>query len=87
MKIYLINLLWLEVIGPPCRNFTSKLAETYKEAQITTSSSFRLVFVSCDRDQDLFNEYHSTMSWPVVRLKSGTLLKHYFQFSSKLIFS
>ena len=70
---------------PPCRTFTPKLAEIYKEAQ-KDSQSFRMVFVSCDRDENSFNEYRSTMPWPAVPLNSGALLKAYFQFSGKRIF-
>ncbi len=65
---------------PPCRSFTPKLAELYKEAQ-ANSHGFRLVFVSSDRDEKSFNEYHSTMPWPAVPLNSGSVLKNYFQIS------
>ncbi len=69
---------------PPCRTFTPKLAELYKEAQ-AMSQSLRLVFVSCDRDETSFNEYRSTMPWPAVPLNAGALLKAYFQFSGEYI--
>ncbi|UJR24056.1 hypothetical protein I4U23_027024 [Adineta vaga] len=65
---------------PPCRSFTPKLAEFYKEAQ-TDSKAFRIVFVSSDRDEDSFNEYRKTMPWVAVPLNSGALLKAYFQCS------
>jgi len=66
---------------PPCREFTPKLAEAYKEAQ-ASSHSVRIVFVSCDEDEESFNEYRSTMPWPAVPLNSSALLTAYFQFSS-----
>ncbi|CAF1172863.1 unnamed protein product [Rotaria sp. Silwood1] len=62
----------------PCRAFTPKLAEVYKEAQ-SSSQSFRIVFVSWDRDEESFNEYRSEMPWPAVPLKAGTALEAYFQ--------
>ncbi|CAF3879494.1 unnamed protein product [Rotaria sordida] len=65
---------------PLCRAFTSKLAEIYKEAQ-TDAHGFCLVFVSCDRDEQSFNEYRSTIPWPAVPLNSSALLKAYSQFS------
>ena len=67
---------------PPCRAFTPKLAEIYKEAQ-AISKSFRIVFVSSDRDEDSFKEYRSTMPWPAVPLNHGALIKSYFQCSGK----
>jgi nucleoredoxin len=71
---------------PPCRSFTPKLAELYKELQ-ESSQSLRLVFVSCDRDEKSFDEYRSTMPWPAVPLNSSAILKAYFQFSGKKYFS
>ncbi|CAF0809213.1 unnamed protein product [Rotaria sordida] len=65
---------------PPCRGFTPKLAEIYKEAQ-ATSHGCRIVFVSCDRDEESFNSYRKEMPWPAVPLNAGTLLKAYFQYS------
>jgi thiol-disulfide isomerase/thioredoxin len=65
---------------PPCRAFTPKLAELYKEAQ-ASSSAFRTIFISCDRDEESFNSYRKEMPWPAVPLNAGALLKAYFQFS------
>ncbi|CAF1118739.1 unnamed protein product [Rotaria sordida] len=65
---------------PPCRGFTPILAELYKEIQ-ATSHGFRIVFISCDRDEESFKNYHSEMPWPAVPLDAGALLKLYFQFS------
>lgn len=63
---------------PPCRGFTPKLAELYREAQ-KESLPFRIVFVSSDRDEEAFKEYHATMPWLAVPLKNGNVLKQYFQ--------
>ncbi len=70
----------------PCREFTVKLAELYKEAQ-ANSDGFRIVFVSSDNDEESFNEYRSTMPWPAVPLGSGALLDAYFQNTCKYIFN
>jgi thiol-disulfide isomerase/thioredoxin len=70
----------------PCCEFTPKLAELYKEAQ-ASSDSFRIAFVSSDNDEELFNEYRSTMPWPAVPLDSGILLNAYFQNTSTYIFN
>jgi thiol-disulfide isomerase/thioredoxin len=70
----------------PCRSFTPKLAEIYKEVQ-ESSQSFRLFFVSCDEDEKSFDEYRSTMPWLALALNSGAILDAYFQVSSKEYFS
>lgn len=67
---------------PSCQNLTPKLAEIYKEIQ-TNSNDFRLVFVSCDKDETSFNEYRSTMPWPAVPFNSTGILRIYFQHYSK----
>ena len=69
----------------PCRAFTRKLAEIYKEAQ-ASGLSFRIVFVSSNFDEQSFNEYRSEMPWPAVPLKSGHLLETYFRSSCKRLF-
>jgi thiol-disulfide isomerase/thioredoxin len=69
----------------PCREFTPKLAEIYKETQ-AISDGFRIVFVSSDEDEESFNEYRSAVPWPAVPLNSGTLLRAYFQNACKYIF-
>ena len=70
---------------PPCRSFTPKLVEIYNEAHIDLKSSFRLLFVSCDRDETSFHQYHSSMPWPAVPFQNGSILKAYYRFSG-LIF-
>jgi thiol-disulfide isomerase/thioredoxin len=67
---------------PPCRHFTPKLAEIYQEAKIDPKH-FQIIFISCDRDEQSFNEYRSEMPWPSAPLSSTTLLKAYFQISGK----
>jgi nucleoredoxin len=46
----------------PCRNFTPKLAETYKKIK-AARSDFEIVFCSADRDEEQFKEYFGTMPW------------------------
>ena len=63
---------------PPCQTFTPKLAELYQEVE-KESLPFRIVFVSLDRDEESFKEYHSTMPWSAVPLKNGKIIEEYFQ--------
>ena len=65
---------------PPCRDVTRKLEEIFVESR-ETSSSFRFIFVSCDRNQSAFEEYQSSMSFPSVPFNAGTILQSYFQVS------
>ena len=46
----------------PCRNFTPKLAETYKKLK-AAGKNFEVVFCSADRDQAQFEEYFGSMPW------------------------
>ena len=46
----------------PCRNFTPKLAETYKKIK-AARKDFEVVFCSADRDEGQFAEYFGTMPW------------------------
>eukprot|EP00736_Rhodelphis_marinus_P010949 Rmarinus@m.17245 len=46
----------------PCRNFTPKLIETYKTI-VGKGEPFEIVFVSSDRDEKSFNDYHESMPW------------------------
>jgi thiol-disulfide isomerase/thioredoxin len=68
----------------PCRAFTPKLAEVYKEAQ-ANSLSFRIVFISSDFGEESFNEYRSEMPWLAVPFNSRLVLKQYFQSSCKCL--
>ncbi|XVF84990.1 hypothetical protein PTKIN_Ptkin17bG0083100 [Pterospermum kingtungense] len=47
---------------PPCRFFTPKLVEVYKEIK-AKNEAFEVVFISSDRDQSSFEEYYSDMPW------------------------
>lgn len=47
---------------PPCRAFTPKLIEIYKQIK-AKESAFEIIFASSDRDQSAFNEYYSDMPW------------------------
>eukprot|EP01097_Dermamoeba_algensis_P003941 TRINITY_DN2656_c0_g1_i2.p1 TRINITY_DN2656_c0_g1~~TRINITY_DN2656_c0_g1_i2.p1 ORF type:complete len:410 (-),score=75.38 TRINITY_DN2656_c0_g1_i2:76-1305(-) len=46
----------------PCRNFTPKLAQTYKKLK-EQGKKFEVVFISSDRDEKAFTEYFSSMPW------------------------
>jgi len=46
----------------PCRGFTPQLAECYKALQ-AAGRPFEIVFVSSDRDEAAFKEYHNSMPW------------------------
>jgi len=45
---------------PPCRGFTPKLAEYYKDG---LKDKMEIIFVSSDRDQQSFDEYSKEMPW------------------------
>lgn len=47
---------------PPCRGFTPQLADIYKKAQ-SKAHGFEIIFVSSDRDEDGFKDYHKDMPW------------------------
>ncbi|CAN8241008.1 unnamed protein product [Cochlearia groenlandica] len=47
---------------PPCRAFTPKLVEIYKQIK-ERDAEFELIFISSDRDQESFDEYYSQMPW------------------------
>lgn len=46
---------------PPCRGFTPKLAEMYKNA--FKAKGMEIVFVSSDRDEGSFKEYYGEQPW------------------------
>lgn len=45
---------------PPCRGFTPQLAKSYNKLK---EKGFEIVFVSSDRDEKSFNDYHKEMPW------------------------
>lgn len=45
---------------PPCRGFTPTLGQKYTELK-SAGKNFELIFVSSDRDQSAFEEYHGSM--------------------------
>jgi nucleoredoxin len=47
----------------PCREFTPKLAETYKKIKEAADKPFEIVFISSDRDQEQFDSYFAEMPW------------------------
>lgn len=64
---------------PPCRGFTPKLAEMYKDA--FAAKGMAIVFVSSDRDEGAFKEYFGEMPWAALpyekRDKKDALSKKY----------
>ena len=49
---------------PPCRGFTPKLAEWYRELKEgPLKEKFDIVFVSSDRDEGAFDDYFNEMPW------------------------
>ena len=47
---------------PPCRGFTPKLAEAYKQMR-ANGKKFEVVFASSDEDEKSFEEYYNEMPW------------------------
>jgi len=64
---------------PPCRGFTPKLAEYYKDC--LSEKGLEVVFVSSDRDEEGFKEYYKEMPWLALpyseRDMKGTLSQKY----------
>jgi len=52
---------------PPCRGFTPKLAEFYKES--LKAKGLEVVFVSSDRDEAAFKDYFGEMPWLALPFK------------------
>ena len=50
---------------PPCKGFTPVLAEFYNDCK-EHNLGLEIVFVSSDRDQSSFDEYHREMPWPAL---------------------
>lgn len=48
---------------PPCRGFTPELKKTYDQMKASGRDDFEFIFVSSDRDQASFDEYHGEMPW------------------------
>ena len=48
---------------PPCRAFTPKLSAAYTKLKAERGDDFELVFVSSDKDEDAFDEYHKEMTF------------------------
>ena len=48
---------------PPCREFTPRLAEAYKEIKKNPEKPFEILFISSDQDQTQFESYFSEMPW------------------------
>ena len=69
-KVTKEDLLKNEIIGVyfsahwcgPCRAFTPRLAQFYKNVN-SEQKQIEIIFNSCDHDMKSFNEYFSTMPW------------------------
>jgi nucleoredoxin len=53
---------------PPCRGFTPKLAQWYKDfkANHPRADDFEIVFASSDKNQEAFDEYFAEMPWTAI---------------------
>ena len=51
---------------PPCRGFTPRLVDFYKECK-EAGKTFEVVFVSSDRNQEEFDGYFGEMPWLALR--------------------
>ena len=69
---------------PPCQAFTPRLAELYEQLP-EKQRGLEILFVSCDRDEESFEQHRQEMPWPAVPRLSGQLLKEYFQHSGESI--
>lgn len=50
--------------SPPCRAFTPQLMSIYKQLKESKDrSNFEIIFVSCDRSVDAFQEFYDDMPW------------------------
>lgn len=47
----------------PCRGFTPQLAKTYETMRKRGVDNFEIIFVSSDKDDASFAEYHKSMPW------------------------
>jgi nucleoredoxin len=47
---------------PPCRGFTPKLAEAYNKIR-KNGKALEIIFVSSDKDEKTFADYHAEMPW------------------------
>lgn len=88
-----INYLSEKIVGlyfsaswcPPCRRFTPKLEEVYKELLVSSSNGnndFEVVFISSDKDEESFNGYFEKMPWlaiPFIDSEKRKTLKDLFK--------
>ena len=58
----------------PCRAFTPRLAEFYKNVN-TLQKQIEIIFNSCDQDLKGFNDYFSTMPWIAIPFESESKTK------------
>merc|ERR1719428_1259209 len=60
---------------PPCRGFTPKLCDAYKEYKTSGGTEAEVVFVSWDRDDNAFKEYYGEMPWLAVPFEGKETLR------------
>lgn len=48
---------------PPCRGYTPKLSQMYKDMKAAGRDDFEIIFISSDRDAGAFKEYRGEMPW------------------------
>ncbi|CUG90311.1 tryparedoxin, putative [Bodo saltans] len=51
---------------PPCKRFTTRLAQLYKELRDRGRTDFEVIFVSCDSSAGEFSEYSKEMPFPAI---------------------
>ena len=77
----------IEVLGmyfsahwcPPCRRFTPTLSENYTKLKDAGKKTV-FVFLSSDQDQEAFDEYHKSMSFPALPFSESEIKE---KFSAK----
>ncbi len=62
-KLQFMNMKLILIKSRPCRAFTPQLAEEYNKLK---DKPFVIVFISSDRDEQSFHEYHGSMPWLAV---------------------
>ncbi len=65
----------IDGINRPCRAFTPQLAEQYNNLK---DKPFEIVFISSDRDEQAFHEYHGSMPWLAVPFSDRDAKVYYY---------
>ncbi|CAM4765704.1 unnamed protein product [Rotaria magnacalcarata] len=59
----------------PCRKFTPELVKIFDEVKDEINNKLDIVFISCDRDQESFDEYLRGMPWKALPFSDRNLPK------------